>query len=96
MTLYLKAERRAEQRKERRRREKELKKKRALGLEPISHDDDYEYYDKIVLEEADDEEEIDGENVFTVEQIMKLYPSLKDIKIVPKENGTGDVVLMVN
>lgn len=92
MTLYLKAERRAEQRKERKRREKELKKKRALGLEPISHDDDYEYYDEIVIEEADEDEEVDGESVFTVEQIMKLYPSLKDIKIVPKENGTADIV----
>lgn len=92
MTLYLKAERRAEQRKERRRREKELKKKRSLGLEPISHDDDYEYYDEIVIEEAGEDEEVDGENVFTVEQIMKLYPSLKDIKIVSKENGTADIV----
>lgn len=84
MSLYLKAEKRAMERKERRLREKELKKKRALGIEPVSRDDEYEYYDEIVLEEADENEEVDGETVFTVEQIMKLYPSLKDIKIRPR------------
>ncbi|RGD74507.1 hypothetical protein [Anaerofustis stercorihominis] len=87
MSLYLKAERRAEERRERKRREKELKRRRALGIEPISQDEDYEYYDEIVLEEADESEELDGESVFTVEQIMKLYPSLKDIKIRPRGDG---------
>ncbi|WP_294468554.1 hypothetical protein [uncultured Anaerofustis sp.] len=87
MSLYLKAERRAEERRERKRREKEIKRRRALGIEPISQDEDYEYYDEIVLEEADESEELDGESVFTVEQIMKLYPSLKDIKIRPRGDG---------
>lgn len=91
MSLYLKAERRAEERRERKRREKELKRRRALGIEPISQDEDYEYYDEIVLEEADESEEVDGESVFTVEQIMKLYPSLKDIKIRPRSDGKDQI-----
>lgn len=82
MSLYLKAERMAKVRKERRRKEKELTQKREEGYEMVGQDDDFEYYDQILLEEAESEEQ--GDNIFTIEQIMEMYPSLKNVQIRPK------------
>ena len=92
MSLYLKAERMARSRRDRRRREKTLSKRREEGLEMIGQDDDFEYYDQILLEDADDDES--GDNIYTIEQIMEMYPSLKKVKIRPK--GSGEAIVTEN